>query len=149
MRKTKIKPNTTSIVKIDMGKIIKKAITGSERNIAEMLVKQMTNFECLPEQSCKILGDSFEKAVIERTKDLTGFLGNAFEKWFLDNLTTQTDIAFKNYFANNKEIGEKIDTYLDKYLKEINFEQITLDFFQSKKELFMEMFLKTMFKDKK
>jgi len=149
VKEKNIKTKESLSVNINLGAILKEVINNNKNEIAKRLASSLTNMECLPASVEKVLGNSFERAVIERLKDLTGFIHSDFEKYFLNNLTDKTESAIKKYLHENVELNKRIDDYLSTYLNEINFEQITTDFFNSKKELFMELFLKNMFKGKK
>lgn len=130
--------------------IVERVLVRNPKALSEEIAKEFVKEEKFPRKEVQqIISDGFDQCLAGKLKDVAGFFVAQHDKYFMENLTTSYDRVLKQYFAENKSLDKKVMAAMKKYLKEMNFEKTMLEFFNNKKELFMELMLKQMFQDKK
>lgn len=129
--------------------IVNQVLEKHPETLSRVIATEFVSKEKFPREEIKeLIADGFDKCLYEKLKNVAGFFQAEHDKHFMENLTTSYDRVLKAYFAENKSLDKKVSSAIKKYLKEMNFEQTMLEFFNSKKELFMELMVKQMFSEK-
>lgn len=96
-----------------------------------------------------VIKEHVKESIKNKIHGVSDFFFQEFDKYFAKNLNEITTNAIKDRLDNGEEFKQLFQTHMTQYLIELNFEKTMLEFFNSKRELLMEVMLRQMFSDKK
>lgn len=135
--------------KVNIEEIIAKVLIDNERSMIDAMARQYIKTTSFSETVEKVLKEATEGAIYHKISTVSDYFTQQFSKHFSDHLTSVTDSQIKLHIETNPKFRKLFDKNLKKYLEEMNFEKTMMEFFDTKKDLLMELMLRQMFNDKK
>lgn len=96
----------------------------------------------------KILSNELKKSIELKIIGISDYFLNEFNNHINKNLTNLTEKKINEFLNSNVNFIKKFDEKLEDYLKKINFEENIVNFFEKRKELILNEFIKNMFINK-
>jgi 2-oxoglutarate dehydrogenase complex dehydrogenase (E1) component-like enzyme len=133
---------------LDIESIVSKMLIDNKSSVIDSMARQYINTISFKETVAEVLRESTESAIFHKISHVSDYFTQQFSKHFSDHLTSVTDQQIKLHIDTNPKFKKLFNKGLTEYLEKMNFEKTMMEFFDTKKDLLMELMLRQMFQDK-
>ena len=139
---------TKKTQKIDIEEIVSNIITKHDYSVVEHVAKHYAKTQAFNDVIQDVLTTATKEMILAKISTISDYFIQQFDKYFNNHINDITTQAVKEHIETNPKFTKIFNKNLKKYLEEMNFEQIMMEFFHGKKDLLMELMLKQMFQDR-
>jgi hypothetical protein len=151
IRKIKPEPKVKKSINenpITLDKVFYDLILNNQKYLIEKIAEVYRKENTCQILYTTILAKELSIAIKKQVEGVADYFTQNFNKVIANNLVKMTDDVTNKYINENKDFHKKFDKCMNEYMKNMKIEDNIMQFINSKKEIFIEGFIKNLFVNK-